>query len=112
MKNVSLMIQCCAKLHNICVERWLESGRRNGFDNNTELEVVPEHVNVDIPIPPTDEEVRTRLSNRYTGIGVRAANNDLRSSMMNMIWDTGLRITCEADLIGLPSVEEEERVDD
>ena len=45
------------------------------------------------------------LDNRYAGIGVRAASNDLRISMMNMIWDTGLRITHEQDLVGLPVIE-------
>ena len=45
------------------------------------------------------------LDNRYAGIGVRAASNDLRTSMMHTIWDTGLRITQEQDLIGLPVIE-------
>ena len=102
------MIQCCAKLHNICVDRWLKDGRHGGFNHDVELEVIPDHVDVDVPIAPTDEAVATRLGNRYTGIGLKAVTCDLRISMMNMIWDTGLRITCEADLTGLPSFEEEE----
>ena len=32
LKNVSLMVQCCAKLHSICVKRWLVDGRRGGID--------------------------------------------------------------------------------
>ena len=108
LKCVSLMIQCCAKLHNICVDRWLLSGKKNGFNNSSDVEVIPEHINVDIAILPTDEDVAIRLTNRFEGIGVRAVNSDLRMSMMNMIWDTGLRITCEADLIGLPSVEDDD----
>ena len=32
LATVSLMVQCCAKLHNICVERWLINGRRTGLD--------------------------------------------------------------------------------
>ena len=39
--------------------------------------------------------------------GVRAAKSDLRITMMNMIWDTGLRITSSDDLIGLPTIGED-----
>lgn len=105
LKNVSLMVQCCAKLHNVCVERWLKNGRVHNFDTSVEQEVIPEHVNIDSESRPTDAEVTNRLNNRYTGIGVRAVSCDLRVSMMNMIWDTGLRITDSQDLVGLPTVE-------
>jgi DDE superfamily endonuclease len=106
LKNVSLMVQCCAKLHNICVERWVKNGSRSGFTNYNEVEIIPEHVNVDIATLPTDEDVANRLNNHYRGIGERAANSDLRAKMMERIWRTGLQITCENDLIGLPSIED------
>ena len=99
------MVQCCAKLHNVCVERWLKNGRVHNFDTSVEQEVIPEHVNIDSESRPIDAEVTNRLNNRYTGIGVRAVSCDLRVSMMNMIWDTGLRITDSQDLVGLPTVE-------
>ena len=38
---------------------------------------------------------------------IRAAQCDLRVSMMNMIWNTGLRITSDHDLVGLPVIEAE-----
>ena len=107
LKNVSLMVQCCAKLHNICVDRWLINGRRGGIDIATVLEVIPEQINIEDAIRPDDDEVAERLSNRYVGIGIRAARCDLRIEMMNMIWDTGLRITCSDDLIGLPTIGED-----
>lgn len=56
------------------------------------MEDIPDHINIDSAYRPTDAEVITRLDNRYAGIGVRAASNDLRISIINMIWDTGLRI--------------------
>ena len=56
---------------------------------------------------PDDSEVAERLTNRYLGIGTRAAKSDLRIVMMNMNWDTGLRITCSDDLVGLPTVGED-----
>ena len=105
LKNVSLMVQCCAKLHNVCVERWIKNGRQHHINTTHQQEEIPEHVNIDSAYRPTDAEVINRLDNRYAGIGVRAASNDLRISMMNMIWDTGLRITHEQDLVGLPVIE-------
>ena len=107
LKNVSLMIQCCAKLHNICVDRWLIEGKKGGVDVATVLEIVPDQMNIDDAIRPDDDEVMERLGNRYLGIGVRAAKSDLRITMMNMIWDTGLRITSSDDLIGLPTIGED-----
>jgi hypothetical protein len=101
------MVQCCAKLHNICVDRWLINGRRGGIDIATVLEVIPEQINIEDAIRPDDDEVAERLSNRYVGIGIRAARCDLRIEMMNMTWDTGLRITCSDDLIGLPTIGED-----
>ena len=46
LKNVSLMVQCCAKLHNICVGRWLIDGRRGGTDIATVLEVIQVQINI------------------------------------------------------------------
>jgi DDE superfamily endonuclease len=77
LKNVSLIVQCCAKLHNVYVERWVKDGRRTGFTAYNEVEIIPEHVNVDIGTLPTDEDVANRLNNHYQGISERAANSDI-----------------------------------
>jgi DDE superfamily endonuclease len=61
LKDVSLMVQCCAKLHNVCVERWVKDGRRTGFTDYNEVEIIPEHVNVDIGTLPTDEDAQQQL---------------------------------------------------
>ena len=53
---------------------------------------------------PTDIEVANRLKNRYATIGSRAVVSDLRNVMSEKIWDTGLRITSENGLVGLPSI--------
>ena len=107
LRNVSLIVQCCAKLHNICVDRWLIEGRNLGLNVATELEIVPEQMNIEDANRPDDGEVAERLTNRYLGIGTRAVRSDLRIEMMNKIWDTGLRITCSDDLVGLPTVRED-----
>jgi hypothetical protein len=100
------MVQCSAKLHNICVERWLKSGRTH-TSPRFEMEVVPDHVNIDSPFRPTDADVIDRLNNRYTGIAQRAVTCDTRVRMMNLIWGTGLQIMGQNDLIGLPLIEED-----
>ena len=107
LKNVPLMAQCCAKLHNVCVNRWIINGKNNNFESCSRFEDIPEHINIDTVARPTDAEVADRLNNRYADIGLRAAQCDLRVSMMNMIWNTGLRITSDHDLVGLPVIEAE-----
>jgi hypothetical protein len=57
------MVQCCAKLHDVCVELRIKNGSRSGFTDYSEVEVIPEHVNVDITTLPTDEDVANRLNN-------------------------------------------------
>lgn len=79
------MVQCCAKCHNICVEKWLIEGRNLGLNIATELEIVPEQMNIEDANRQDDGEVAERLTNRYLGIGTRAARSDLRIEMMNMI---------------------------
>ena len=88
---ISVIVLVCAKLHNLCVDRWIINGRRN---------------NVDIlgNRRPSDLEVSLRLNNRYSEISTRAVACDLRNSMTEKIWDSGLRITSENDLVGLPTI--------
>ena len=104
LATVSFMVQCCAKLHNICVKRWLIHRRRTGLDCLNQLEDILEQMNIENADRPEDAEVGMRLTNRYVGIGTRAARCDVRTGMMNMIWDTGLRITSSNDLVGLPVI--------
>jgi hypothetical protein len=99
------MVQCSAKLHNICVERWLKSGRTH-TSPRSEMEVVPDHVNIDSPFRPTDADV-IDSSLCYTGIAQRAVTCDTRVRMMNLIRGTGLQIMGQNDLIGLPLIEED-----
>ena len=55
------MIQCCAKLHNICVDRWLIEGKIGGIDVATVLEIVPDQMNIGDFILADDNEVMERL---------------------------------------------------
>jgi hypothetical protein len=103
------MVQCCAKLHNICVERCLRSDSTH-TSARFEMEVVPDHVNIESPFRPTDAEVFDRLHNRCTGIAQRAVSCDTRVRMMNLIWGTGLQIVGQCDLIGLPLIEDDNTI--
>ena len=77
---------------------------RTGLDAVNQLEDIPHQMNIEDAERPEDGEVAMRLTNRYIGIGARAARCDVRTNMMNMIWDTGLRITSAEDLLGLPII--------
>ena len=103
LKNVSVIVLVCAKLHNLCVDRWIINGRRNNVDILGTDEDVPLHDGIDNR-RPSDLEVSQRLNNRYSEISTRAAVCDLRNSMTEKIWDCGLRITSENDLVGLPTI--------
>jgi hypothetical protein len=97
------MVLVCAELHNLCVDRWMINGRRGTLTGNSDLvEDIPMHDGIENN-RPTDEEVATRLQNRYNEIGIRSAVNDCRVSMMEDVWQTGLRITDETALAGLPT---------
>jgi DDE superfamily endonuclease len=103
LKNVSVIVLVCAKLHNLCVDKWMINGRRGSLTGSSELvEEIPMHDGIENN-RPTDEEVATRLQNRYNEIGIRSAANYCRVSMMEDVWETGLRITDETDLAGLPT---------
>lgn len=70
---------------------------------NTQHENIPLHDGID-DSRPTDSEVTERLNNRFAEISTRATVCDLRNSMTELIWDSGLRVTSELDLVGLPSI--------
>ena len=65
-------------------------------------------MNMDDLFRPNDDEVAERLTNRYVGIGIRAAKCDLRVDMMELIYGTGLTIVSQEDLVGLPPIGEDD----
>ena len=103
LNKVAVLVLVCAKLHNLCVDRWMINGRRGNLDIVGVNEDIPLHDGIENN-RPTDIEVANALGNRYSEIGDRAAVSDLRTTMMLQIWSTGIRITSENDLIGLPTV--------
>ena len=103
LKNVSVIVLACAKLHNLCVDRWITDGSRFSMNIGGGTEQIPMHDGVE-DSRPTDIEVVHRLKNRYATIGSRAVVCDLRNVMSEKIWESGLRITSENDLVGLSSI--------
>ena len=71
LRNVAVIAIVCAKLHNLCVDRWITNGM-NGREYSVGVnEDIPLHDGIDNS-RPTDDEVSERLSNRYAKIGLRA----------------------------------------
>jgi hypothetical protein len=108
-KTVVLVI-ACAKLHNLCVDRWIE---RNGEDKmygslSFELESILEHIDVPhMDPPPTDEAIIERFRNYQSALGRsnRAATcDDRRVVDMHLIYEAGIRIVDQQSLAGLPAV--------
>jgi hypothetical protein len=71
LRNVSVVVLVCAKLHNLCVDRWITLGKSANGLHITGQEHVPLHDGIDNS-RPTDVEVQTRLRNRYDEISSRA----------------------------------------
>lgn len=100
---MSVIVLVYAKLHNLCVDRWITEGSRFSMNVGGGTEEIPMHDGVE-DSRPTNNEVVNRLKNRYATIGGRAVICDLRNVMSEKIWDSGLRIKSENDLVGLPSI--------
>jgi hypothetical protein len=83
-----LMIMVCAKLHNICVHRW----RQN---NPHTLPVVPSHIDIAPEYDLSDENIKTRLENMFTGAIPRAHQCAKRSALMRQIQESGMRVVID-----------------
>ena len=103
LASVSVIVLVCAKLHNICVDRWMINDSVGSMAGAGDVEDIPLHDGID-NCRPTDAEVANRLHNKYSETSSTANFSDLRNVMAQNIWDMGLRITSESDLIGLPSI--------
>ena len=51
---------------------------------------------------PSDAIVMEFFGNKFQLLGERAVQNDIRLMMMNDIYEAGIRITSDDDLLGLP----------
>lgn len=104
LQKVIIIIIACAKLYNICVDRWIaEKGEDRLYGSSSfEYDSILEHI--DIPHtcpPPSDEEIMQRFSNRRNhiidGRTLRAApvgsNDDPRIQDMHLLFAAGIRIT-------------------
>ena len=111
LKRIILIVVVCAKLHNICLDRWIlehgEAAAYSFFDNDDILE----HVDIPHMSPlPTDEEVTNRFRNAMNELIDRrsaraAASADMRVHDMQLIYQAGIRITANSQsLNGLPAI--------
>ena len=101
LENFSLML-VCAKLHNLCVDQWVLEVKKGDPTVPYGIEI-PQ--NEQVPggdVLPSDELVMEIFGNKFQLLGDRAAQNDIRVTLMENIYAAGIRITSDDDVLGLP----------
>ena len=81
----------------------MTNGSIGGIAGAGAIEDIPLHDGME-NCRPTDIEVAARLHNKYAETSSTAIYSDLRNVMAQNLWDTGVRVSSESDLIGLPSI--------
>ena len=107
-----VLVVACAKLHNLCVDRWIEENGEDRMYGSTsfELESILQHIDVPhMDPPPTDEAIVERFQNYQNGLisgrsARAAASGDRRVDDMHRIYQAGIRITDQQSLAGLPAI--------
>jgi hypothetical protein len=84
LDKVPVIVIVAAKLHNICVDRWIKRGK-------TQMEI-PDHMQLEWS-DPDDLEIKTRLNNEFLGDSVANASTktQARDFLCQKIWDAGVR---------------------
>ena len=82
LDRVGMIAVVCAKLHNKCVDRFLQRGK-------TAMDI-PDHMQLDWA-DPDDLEIKTRLNNEFIeDVPNASENEDLRMMLCQKIWDAGI----------------------
>lgn len=82
------LIECCARLHNLCVEAWLRDhgGSSDGFEHSIPA---PDSI-AHMPEAPTDAEIVQRLETGQDTSGERAVNSTARDEAVLSVWNAGI----------------------
>lgn len=95
LKHVTLILTCCAKLHNIKVDAWIAKGKHTGRNY---VPNVPSRSQIDLtslgPLP-TQEEVMLRMENKYNELKVRALGCNIRDDLTKKLWEEGWRVSAD-----------------
>lgn len=97
LHRVATIVKVCAKLHNVCVDRWVQRGRpmnRKGMQQPD----VPDHVNIATTMP-TDAEIINKMHNSYIDANRASADHSLRTKIMDDIYNAGIRVHNDFDYV-------------
>jgi hypothetical protein len=87
IEHTCTLVTVCAKLHNVCVDRWIARGWPGGGYPR-----VPEQRDIPLWNDPSERDVKDRLNNEFLGEPRHiSGNNALRSKQMQDIWNCGIR---------------------
>jgi hypothetical protein len=76
LPKVPTIVRVCAKLHNLCVDRWLPQGRPASREREMEPEA-DDQIGVDDGMP-AHAEIMQRLHNNYVLARARSADSSIR----------------------------------
>ena len=99
LRKVAKKVRVCAMLHNICVDRWLINRARNRHVGDFDT---PSQVDLDDELSPSDQAIIDRLHNDHSFQKKRAADCSLRTTLMQDIYDAGIRTTCDTEFNQIP----------
>jgi hypothetical protein len=99
LARCTLFITVCAKLHNLCVQHWMDThaGSSDGYADSILPSIGVPHM----ATAPTDAEVVQRFTNQINSAD-RAVNPNARTEEMHRIYHAGIVLGDATALAGLP----------
>ena len=94
------MVLVCAKLHNLC-DQWVLEGGKGDLTVPYGVEIPQNEQVPGRDVLPSDELVIEIFGNKFQLLGDRAAQNDIRVTLMEDTYAAGIRITSDDDVLGL-----------
>jgi hypothetical protein len=99
LARCTLIITVCAKLHNLCVQHWMDTHAQSsdGYGDSILASMDVPHMET----APTDDEVVARFTIQINSTA-RMVNANARTDEMHKIFEAGIIISDATALAGLP----------
>mmetsp|Transcript_17250 Transcript_17250/g.38846 ORF Transcript_17250/g.38846 Transcript_17250/m.38846 type:complete len:496 (+) Transcript_17250:167-1654(+) len=97
LSRVPTIVRVCAKLHNLCVDRWLLQGRPSSREAADRIEPEAEdQIGVEDGMP-AHSEIMARLHNNYVLARARSAESSIRMRLVHDIYNAGIRTETDTE---------------